>query len=361
MEKAVSARGEDEDVSLKELILGIGRWYRYILYKWLIIIGVAALCAVLGIVLALFMKPYYIAKTTFVLESGENGGGLGQYAGIASMVGLDVGGNGGGIFQGDNIIELYKSRRMIEKTLLSEVDVDGEKKLLIDLFIEFNGLRKSWSKDEKLRNIQFDHINKNSLLDVRLQDSILGAFVNQINKEYLDVSKPDKKLSLIEVDVKSNDEFFAKCFNDEIVANVNDFFVQTKTKKSMDNIAIIQNKVDSVRLIMNGAISTSAQVADATLNLNPSRQVQRIAPMQRSQFTAETSKAMLSELVKSLEMAKIGLLKETPLIQVVDHPILPLEKKGFGKTKGVIYGGLLGGFLTTLVLTFRYVLKRILA
>ena len=36
------------------------------------------------------------------------------------MMGLDVGGSGG-LFQGENILELYKSRSMIAKTLLTEI------------------------------------------------------------------------------------------------------------------------------------------------------------------------------------------------------------------------------------------------
>jgi hypothetical protein len=33
-------------------------------------------------------------------------------------------------------------------------------------------------------------------------------------------------------------------------------------------------------------------------------------------------------------MAKVALLKETPLIQIIDKPILPLKKEKFRKIKG---------------------------
>lgn len=49
-------------------------------------------------------------------------------------------------------------------------------------------------------------------------------------------------------------------------------------------------------------------------------------------------------MVKNLELAKVTLRKETPLIQIIDKPILPLKKERFGKVKGVIFGGFLGGF-----------------
>ncbi len=343
----------EDEISLKELILKIQEWWKYLLSKWIIILIVGLLGGAIGLWYAILQKPVYTATTTFVLESGDGGGGsLGQYAGIAAMAGIDIGGGGGGIFQGDNIIELYKSRTMIQKTLLSEIDVNGKRQLLIDQYIDFNQLRQAWAEKPELADIQF---KRNLKPFTRIQDSIVGMMVNDINKNYLIVAKLDKKLSIINVEVKANDEVFAKVFNEQIVKNVNDFYVQTKTKKALENVAILQQKVDSVGAVMNDAIYTAAAVSDATPNLNMTRQVQRAAPMQSSQFTAETNKAILGELVKNLEMSKMSLLKETPLIQVVDEPVFPLDKEGFGKRRGVIFGGLMGGFLiVTLLLAKKY-------
>jgi hypothetical protein len=174
------------------------------------------------------------------------------------------------------------------------------------------------------------------------------------------VYKADKKLSIISADVKAKDEFFAKTFNEEIVRNVNNFYVQTKTRKSLDNVKILQMKTDSIRNIMNGAIYSSAAIIDATPNLNPTRQAQRSAPAQRSQYTAETNKAILSELVKNLELSKMSLLKEAPLIQVVDQPVFPLDKTRLGSMKASILGAVLFGFLTVIVLLMKYIFASIL-
>lgn len=351
---------EADEISLKELILKLREWYRYLMSRWRIIMIAGVLGGILGLTYAWFQKPLYIATTTFVLEGGEGGGGgLGQYSGIASMVGIDVGGGGGGIFQGDNIIELYKSRTMIEKTLLSTVVIDGKNQLLINRYIDFNNLRRLWGNKPELDKINFD--SEDGKIFTRIQDSILGTMVNEIKKEYLSISKPDKKLSIIRVDVKSRDESFSKTFNDQIVRNVNDFYIQTKTKKSLENIGILQLKADSVRSVMNGAIYSAATVADATPNLNVTRQIQRAAPIQRSQFTAEMNKTILGELVKNLEMSKIALRKETPLIQVVDQPVFPLEKVKFSKSRGIILGGFLFGFITLIILLFNKILKSIMA
>jgi uncharacterized protein involved in exopolysaccharide biosynthesis len=116
-------RNDDDEISLKELILKIKEWVTYLWSKKLIIILAGIIGGVLGLTYAYSRIIVYKATTTFVLEGGEKSGGLGAYAGLAAMAGIDLGAGGGGIFQGDNILELYKSRAMIEKALLSEVDI----------------------------------------------------------------------------------------------------------------------------------------------------------------------------------------------------------------------------------------------
>ena len=71
----------------------------------------------------------------------------------------------------------------------------------------------------------------------------------------------------------------------------------------------------------------------------------------------QANTAILTELVKQTELAKVTLRKETPLIQVIDRPILPLPKERFGKAKGIVLGGMLAGFLTVLVLIVRRIFK----
>lgn len=353
-----------DEISLKELVLSVRNTFSYLFSKWIIILSFGVLGGILGFFYASSKKPVYFASTTFVLEDEKGGGGLGNLAGLASMAGVDLAGSGGGIFQGDNILQLYASRSMVQQTLLTEIDVSGKKQLLVDRYLDFNKIRKKWAENKELVGLQFSNQDKNRQNDpklIRLRDSILGVIVNDLNKSYLNVSKPDKKLSTIQVDVKCGDEIFAKNFNDELVKNVNEFYVNTKTKKTLLNVQILQHKTDSVRAVMNGAIYSSVAIGDATPNLNPTRLIQRAAPVQKAQFSAETNRAILAEMIKNLEVSKMSLLKETPLIQVIDQPIYPLRKDVFSKLKGIILGGFVLGSLSVIYLIFKITFKKILS
>lgn len=337
---------EADEVSLKELLIKIREWVKYLWSKKWIVIIAGLVGGILGLAYSYTKKPIYTATTTFVLEEGDGGGGLSQYAGVAAIVGLDLG-SGGGLFQGENIIELYRSRNMLQRALLSSENFGNKKQLLVDRYLEINNIREKW-KNPKLKTLSFSDSMKFSVL----QDSVIREVVKDIKDNYLFVSKPDKKLSILRVDVKSIDEDFSKKFNEQIVSTVNRFYIDTKTKKSVDNIRILQRQTDSVRQVISGAIYSAASTVDATPNLNVARQVLR-APSQRSQMDAQANQPLLSELVKQLELSKIMYRKDMPLIQVVDHPIYPLDKYQLGKTKGMVIGGVVAAFSLILLLIFR--------
>ncbi len=111
----VSYHRSSEEISLKDLIKKIRRIVRFLITKWKIILAIQLMGATIGVIYSTLKKTTYTAITTFVLDDASSSKALlGQYSGLASMMGVDVGGNDG-IFQGDNIIELYRSRNMIQR------------------------------------------------------------------------------------------------------------------------------------------------------------------------------------------------------------------------------------------------------
>jgi hypothetical protein len=336
--------GSQDEVSLYAILRSLIFFFKFLLSKKMILISAAVIGMLIGVIISYVSKPKYTALSTFVLEEVSGSGGLGQYAGIASMMGVDLSGSGGdGIFKGDNLLELYKSNLMIQRALLSKVDINGIRRLLIDRYIEINNLKVKWNDNKRLSDINFEDMLNGK--HTRLQDSLLHEFVADINKNYLTVSRPDKKLEIIVVNVTSKDEVFAKLFNDQIVKTVNDFYVATKTKKSLTNLNVLQHQTDSIRSALNSAIYNVASSTDINPNANLSRLILRV-PTQKRQIDAEANKAILTELVKNLELSKVTLRKETPLIQIIDKPVYPLRREKIGRIKGGVIGGLLGIILS---------------
>lgn len=337
---------QSDEISLKELILKIKEWVLYLKTKWVLIFSFGIIGAGIGFMYAYFQKPVYTATLTFALEDEKGGGGgLSGAIGLASTLGIDLGTNAGGAFSGANLIELMKSRTIVEKALLNPITVNEKQKSLATYFIEFNQLNKKWDQNPSLKNIHFEPLSNRANYTFH-QDSILGILYNGIAgaNGVLSVSQKDKKISIINIDVKSENELFSKAFAESIAKEVSEFYIETKSKKARTNVAILQKQADSIRNELNAAITGVASSADNTFNLNPALNIKRI-PSTKRQVDVQANTAILTQLVTNLEMAKVTLLKETPLIQVIDRPILPLKKERLSKIKSLFIGGFLSCFL----------------
>jgi hypothetical protein len=246
---------------------------------------------------------------------------------------------------------------MVEKTLLAPVKHKEKIISLAEMYIEINKLNEGWEKNPNLKNIRFLP-NANRVNFTRQQDSILGTISSSLQEGQLNVLQKDKKIDIISIDVKSGNELFSKYFCESLAKEVSEFYVVSKSKKARMNLEILQHQTDSIRSVLNEAITGVAVATDNTFNLNPALNVRR-TPSAKRQIDVQANTAILTEIVKQLALAKVTFRKETPLIQVIDAPILPLEKKRFGKAKGILMGGFLAGFVILFGLIIRRILKHL--
>lgn len=347
---------QNDEITLKELLDKAKECYQYLLSQWKVIALAGLVGASIGLAYSVTTKPVYTASLSFALEDEKSGGGgLGSALGLASSLGIDLGGSGGGAFTGSNLNELFKSRTIVEQTLMQAVVSGNDTISLAEMYLRINGSRESWSDNPKMKAIQFPPLTKRKYF-TRVHDSIMGVMYAGLTKTNLTVAQKDKKVAITSIEVKSEDENFAKAFAEALAKEVSDFYVDTKSKKARMNMAILLKQRDSIRAELNGAITGVAVANDNTFMLNPAMNVNR-APSSRRQVDVQANTAILTELVKQTELAKVTLRKETPLIQVIDRPILPLPKEKFGKGIGIVLGGILTGFLTVIGLIVRKILN----
>ncbi len=353
---------DNDEVSLKELILKLKEWFIFLKSKWKIIFFAGVIGGFIGLTIAWFEKPTYKATLTFAMEEDKgsgSGGGLSSALGLASSFGIDLGGaGGGGAFAASNLSELMKSRLIVEKVLLSPIVINGKTITLIEYYIQINQLRKKWKDKPELKNIRFLPGSDRNKFTLQ-QDSILKQIHKKlIDKENLSIMQKDKKVTILSIDVISEDEKFSKLFCESIAKETSDFYIQSKSKKARINVDVLQNQVDSVRYQLNGAVTGVAAEADNVYNLNPAFNIKGAAS-KKKQIDVQANTAILTNLVVQLELAKITLRKETPLIQLIDRPIFPLTKDKFGKLKSIFFGGFLASLFTILYLIFGQIYKKI--
>ncbi len=342
----------EQEFKIRDIILEFKNWYKYFLSKWKIILIFSVVFSLLSYVYTIVKNVNYTAKLTFALEEKSTSGS--SIGALASQFGFNIGGNDGGAFAGDNIIELFKSRNIIEKTLLSIYQEDGKNELLVNKFIEVQGFREDWENKE-LKDFKFIYSDRSKL--TYKEDSLLGVFYKIIGRELLKVSKQDKKLSLVNVSFTSNNEVFSKLFCENLVKNVTNFYVQTKTNKSRVNISLLEHRVDSVRKELDAALYGRANFSDQ--NLAIIRQTAAV-PKAKQEMKVQMLGTMYSELIKNLEFSKLALMREEPLIQIIDTPILPLDNNKIAKKKAFVFGFIFGFILISFYIIINRFYKQLM-
>ncbi|HWI91668.1 MAG TPA: hypothetical protein VNT20_10360 [Flavisolibacter sp.] len=338
----------EEEISLKELVVKIKAIWTYLLKKWVFILLAVIVGAGIGFVYARSQPIKYESRLSFVLEEGK--AGVGGLASLAGQFGFDLGGgSAGGVFSGDNILLFLKSQNLCREVLLTDYDSAG--KTLADKYAECNELKSSWAKNKGIGDVNFSNYKAQTYS--RLADSLLQGIVNRILKKELSVSKPDKKASFIEVTALMRDELLSKYFIERLVKIATDRYVESKTKLKSQNVAKLQRRADSLGALLNNRTYSVAAEQQNLVDLNPALKMASVSTEITSRDKTMIA-TIFAEVVKNLEIAKVTLTQETPTIQVVDTPILPLKKE---KTSKLLYL-LLGGAILGLAVVFFYLVKK---
>lgn len=315
---------EEPEFSIKGLLIGWWDSANLLLKYWKIIL-LASICGgLLGLGYHWLVKPTYTARLTFVVEEAKQSGG-GMLSALAGQFGVDIGGMSGtsGVLAGDNVQELLKSRSLVKKVLLGKSPVDTNHSVADDYSIVYGWYNKWVNKTEiGTKNASFP-IGAKQLN--RIQDSLLQIMMKHLLEKELTVSKPDKKLGFFELNVTNKNELLSQTICQKLIKEATDFYIETKTKRLKTNVDRLQRKSDSLEYLLNRkTISTLAANRDM-LNLNPAFTTAG-ADVEISNRDKVMMSSIYAEVVKNLEISKTALIQETPTVQLVDQPELPLKK-----------------------------------
>ena len=346
-----------QTIKYPELKAVIQRFLNYFISQYKIILLITIITSTIGLIYGKLQPSTYKATSTFIVEdkSGKGGGGL---SGLASQFGIDVGGltgGGAGLFDGDNILEIIKSRAIIEKVLLTKIEEPASSKgqTIADYYIQINNLGPAFeSKNITTKSLNFAGLTEGTKHTLQ-QDSILYILFSRINKD-LNVEKKNKKSTIITLEVVSGDQVFSKIFAEELLKQTSDLYIDIKTGNLSRSIDRIQQKADSLQNSLRGIYQKSFQAENATklYNVNSSLRINT----SQTEITARdktVSSTLYAEVVKNLETLKLSLINQTPVIQVLDSPKFPM----FDQRTPARYF-LIIGFAVGFVLSFLYALYK---
>ena len=360
-----------ETIKYSELKAVILRFLNYFISQYKLILYITLITSALGLLYGKLQPSTFKATATFIVEdkSGKGGGGL---SGLASQFGIDVGGltgGGAGLFDGDNILEIIKSRSIIEKVLLTKMEEPASSKgqTIADYYIQINNLAPAFeSKNITTKSLNFASLTDGAKHTIE-QDSILYILYSRINKN-LNVEKKSKKSTIITLEVVSGDQVFSKTFAEELLKQTSDLYIDIKTGNLSRSIDKIQQKTDSLLNIINNISNKTSKlivpVMEDLVNENAAMKFQKenyrnkftynnTTPIEQTTRERTVAYTMYAEMAKNLETLKLSLINQTPVIQVLDTPKYPM----FDQRTPARYF-LLIGFAVGIVLSFFYALYK---
>jgi uncharacterized protein involved in exopolysaccharide biosynthesis len=335
----------NDELQLKDILIKLSEYKLYLFSKKFTIISVSGIFFVLGIVFAISADKKYTAELTFVVEDKQQAGGaLGSMSGMASQFGFDIGSSSNTTFSQNNILELLKSRGVVEAALMQNRKVNKTNDLLIEHYLDLNKIKDSWKTNKDINPVSFHGILTQD------NDSISGDVWKNIIEDKLVVELQSDKANIINLSYRSVNDEFAKMFVEALIEQMSEMYITYQTAQASNTLSFLNNRADSIFIELEIAEEEFAKVKDINQRIvKASGRLKELQLMRR----VEVLNAMYLEIVKNLELSKITLLNQTPIIQIIDKPILPLNQEIKPKSLLGILGAFLGMFLSVFFFVFR--------
>lgn len=250
----------EDRISFREVILKLQSWIGYLLKNWIPIFIGGFIISASFFAYEKLSAPVYTARTTFVLDVAGSSD-FGELSSIAGLGEVDFGNNAESsvIFRTDNIVELYRSDKMLMETFYAQPTINGVTERLITRLARFKGYEDQWRDEEGLEDLTFEIPREEFTVS---HDSIALEIIEDFRDNNMSADKLSRKLSILSVAVVHKDKMFAKYFNEILVKNVNEFYQYTKTKKSGENLRVLQVQADSVKATLDNLLRKASQTPD---------------------------------------------------------------------------------------------------
>jgi uncharacterized protein involved in exopolysaccharide biosynthesis len=328
-----------EEATLKDVIISIRDYTRELKKKFIVISTVLIISIISGLVYSSIQKDKFEAVLSFIVEGQSEGPNLSSISGMASQFGLDLGGSSTSSFSQQNVIELLKSRKVIESTLSKSCIVNNKEDILLNHYISTNTMMKG-------REIVS--------LSSKSKDSITNIIWRQITDSKLDISYQNDEANILNLTYTSTNSEFAKNFTELLVGEMSQMYSHYQTEKTRKSLKNLELRSDSIFRELKNSERNLARVKDRNLRvINASGRLNEIQYMREVQVL----NAIYLELIKNTELVKMNLLNETPIIQLIDVPVLPLVEISRSNLFWPFVFSFLGFFMVSFLIIIRKLIR----
>ena len=297
----------------------------------------------------LCLPRYYKTQVKLIPEVSSAGGMSlpGNLASLAGMAGIKVGGSSEDAINPDIYPDIFNSTTFLVD--LSTIKVTPEKKpeqTYYDYLAK--GQDAPWwgAVIQQMMNLfkTSDSTNLDKIDPFYLtkdQETVLISIKESLNCTI------DKKTGMITLTTQAQDARVSALLADSIMAKLQAYIIEYRTKKVKGDLAYMQQVYDEARLAYLKAQSKYASFSDSNQDLILSRYKMKQDELQQEM---DLSYTVYSQMSQQLQLAKARLQERTPAFTVIQTAVVPLKPAG---PKRMAFVAAMV-FLTFLFLTCRY-------
>ncbi len=303
---------------------------------WIILITL--LFAIRGVYYALTAREEFVSTGKILPEYQSKSGGLGQFAGLASLAGIDVSsaaGGGSDAIRPDLYPDVLKSTPFFLDLFKIKVKTKDNKEMTFSQFYDTFVL----DNDIKQENTKIKFPTSNQYITVSYQtEKNLKDLRERISAVI------DKKSGLITVTVKLPDPVVATIITDYGMNFLTNYITNYRTEKAKRDLNFLAGRLDAAK---GKYYTNQAQKAQYSDQYQLSMMKLQAADLQRERIESEykISSTFYNTLLQKYEEAKLKLQQETPVIKVLEPPVVPNKRSEPKRAIIVILNAFLGGIL----------------
>jgi uncharacterized protein involved in exopolysaccharide biosynthesis len=346
---------QDDEMTLREVILKVREYYRELLSKRKIV----ALLVLAGMSIqahrVFTFIPYYPASLSFMVNESKGssiGGMLGQ---LGSLVGVEK------EERHEKILELAKSRRMMARALFDKHTLDGRDDYFANHIIHTEKFHKAWRRDTVLNGFLFtrgDPTQFNNIENRVLKAIHMKLAGGEQEKEPLYAAKAEKKTGIMTLTIKTRKAELSIALANALFKSLSDYYIESTVRKEQETYNLLTEKKDSLEHIIYANDIQTARHADQSYSLLSA--VDKV-PAKRFDRNNIILTTLYAEVLKNWQLAEFALKTSTPFITSIDEPILPIKPTRKSLLKSLIVGAVIGGMLSVTYILGMYIYRQAMA
>ena len=353
MPQAIENKLPEDQISPKIVILKAVSIKDALVRNWKLILLISLIGYGIGYALDIYLKKEdkYVATILFNLGGGSSGPqGFGDMAGLLGLNSTPD----ANIYTGENFFYFVKSRPVVERALMKEVEVGNKKMLLANFYIDSSAiLRQQWKDSEELKKF---HFTKNDPSKFTLKERLALNDVVERVRVGTDVYQPDRKSSFTLIQVTVENPMLAKAWAYNLLETVEEVYTENQTSKTRRTLNLLKSRADSLAGVLGKTEGRLARQMDySTSIIDPSGKVQVNKLQRSSEFVTQ----LYAEAMRNVESMKVSLVREAPLFTIIEPVKEPVDRQ-VDEGKRAQIGLLLGLVLAFVFIYFKNVYTTIM-